>query len=129
MKPRADLDLASLVGFSRKARHLIGSQPPVAVCFMDDSGIRRLNRRFRGKDAATDVLSFPTRDIAISLETAARQAAALGHPLETEVKVLLLHALLHLAGHDHETDDGTMARKERILRRQLGLPPSLTERQ
>lgn len=128
MKPHAELDIGKLRGFTRRARQLMGSTPPVAVCFMDDASIRRLNRRYRGKDAPTDVLSFPTRDIAISLETAARQAEALGHPLETEVKVLLLHALLHLAGHDHENDDGTMARQERKLRRQLGLPLALTER-
>lgn len=128
MKPRAPLSIEGLGAFTRQARARMGGQPPVAVRFMDDDGIRRLNRRYRGKDSATDVLSFPTRDVAISLETAARQAQEFGHSVETEVKVLLLHALLHLAGHDHETDDGRMARRERELRLELGLPLALTER-
>ena len=101
--------------------------------------IRDLNRRFRRKNKATDVLSFPAAeafgkaaqiagDLAISLETAARQAEAFGHPLETEVKVLILHGILHLAGMDHEADTGEMARRESALRKRFELPAGLIQR-
>jgi probable rRNA maturation factor len=106
-----------------------------------DATVRDLNRRFRGKDEATDVLSFPAKplqntkpaervagDVAISVETARRQAAEQGHALATEIKVLILHGLLHLAGYDHETDAGKMQRRERKLRERLGLPQGLIER-
>ena len=102
-----------------------------------DAAIRKLNRQFRGKNKATDVLSFPAEgigaeeiagDLAISVTTARRQAVEQGHSLSTEIKVLILHGLLHLAGYDHETDDGQMARRERLLRGKLGLPQGLIER-
>jgi len=94
----------------------------LGVRFSGDREMRRVNRDFRGKDEATDVLSFPGEgehvgDILISVPTARRQAAAAGHPVERELKVLLLHGLLHCMGYDHETDDGTMERLERRLRR------------
>lgn len=110
----------------------------VSVLLTGDAHIRALNRQFRGKDKATDVLSFPAAspfsgghagDLAISLETALRQAAELGHTLQIEVKVLLLHGLLHLAGFDHEMDSGEMARREARLRKQLALPAGLIERE
>jgi probable rRNA maturation factor len=108
----------------------------VSVLLAGDNAIRTLNRTYRGKDKSTDVLSFLAADhgqgvagdLAISLETALRQADEHRHGLETEIKVLLLHGLLHLAGYDHETDNGTMRRKEVRLRRELGLPAALTER-
>ncbi len=95
-----------------------------------------MNLRFRGKDKPTDVLSFPALpedsgqggDLAISLDTASRQAADCGHTLETEVKVLILHGLLHLAGYDHERDRGQMRRRESLLRKQFALPAGLVER-
>lgn len=98
------------------------------VC--DDATIRTLNRRFRHKDAATDVLSFPDGtalpdgglylgDVAISLDTAGRQAAERGVPLVRELELLLLHAVIHLAGYDHESDAGEMERLEKALRREL----------
>ena len=99
--------------------------------------IRRLNRQFRGTNKATDVLSFPADplvqseekgDLAISVPTALRQARQQGHPLGIELKVLILHGLLHLAGFDHETDNGEMARRERLLRARLRLPEGLIER-
>jgi len=97
--------------------------------------MRRLNRRFRGENTATDVLSFPSADgagsagdVAISAEIAARNARHLGHSAADELKILVLHGMLHLAGYDHETDKGEMARKEAHLRRALGLPTALTER-
>ena len=98
--------------------------------------MRRLNAQFRGKDYATDVLSFPSPifvegyggDIAVSADIAARNARALGHSVAEEVKILVLHGVLHLAGYDHESDDGQMAEKELRLRRKLGLPAALIER-
>lgn len=93
-----------------------------------------LNRRYRHKNKPTDVLSFPSGvpgvagDIAISLEIADANAAEIGHSLATEVKVLILHGLLHLAGYDHETDTGEMLAREALLRRRLKLPVGLIER-
>lgn len=97
----------------------------LGVRFAGDREMRRVNREFRGKDKTTDVLSFPgdpedgghLGDILISVPTARRQAEAAGHPVERELKVLLLHGILHCMGYDHETDDGTMERLERKLRR------------
>ena len=96
--------------------------------------MQALNRRFRKKNKATDVLSFPSGapgaagDIAISLEIAAANAVELGHGLATEVKILILHGMLHLAGFDHEIDDGEMLAREVSLRRELELPVGLIER-
>lgn len=107
------------------------------VLITSNAKIRRLNREFRGKDNPTDVLSFPIApngmhqlagDIAISEEIARRNAKVLGHSLENELKVLLLHGLLHLAGHDHESDQGEMAALEQKLRAKLRLPTALIER-
>ena len=98
----------------------------IGVRFAGDRAVRRLNRDFRGKDKATDVLSFPggespegrhLGDIVISIPTAERQAASCGVALEDEVKRLLLHGVLHCLGHDHETDRGEMAKLEGRLRR------------
>jgi rRNA maturation RNase YbeY len=97
--------------------------------------MRALNRRHRAKDATTDVLSFPAGrvpdpeghrhlgDILISVPQAARQARAAGHPLDRELRLLLLHGYLHLLGYDHERDEGTMLRLQRRLARRL-LPRS-----
>ncbi len=98
--------------------------------------MRQLNAQFRGKDYATDVLSFPPPgfidgfggDIAISTDIAVRNARMLGHSAANEVKILILHGILHLAGYDHESDNGQMGAKERRLRRRLGLPAALIER-
>jgi probable rRNA maturation factor len=99
-----------------------------------DDELRRLNRDFRGKDSATDVLSFPSSsretlgDIAISADRAAEQAQSLGHAVDQEIRILMLHGVLHLLGLDHETDKGRMARMERRYRIELGLPAGLIER-
>ena len=95
--------------------------------------MRTLNRVWRGKDAPTDVLSFPggesgpapfLGDVAIDVPYAARQARRLGHSLRREVQVLLAHGILHLLGHDHETDDGTMfALQRRLVRKAFGPGP------
>lgn len=132
----ATLDAASLRSFVTRARHAIPLAGGVSVLLTGDAALRRLNREFRGKDKPTDVLSFPAfvpgdlpdtaGDIAISLDTAARYARCFGHSLQQEVKILLLHGLLHLAGYDHETDQGEMAAREEFLRRRFRLPRTLT---
>ncbi len=126
----------TLERFLRAAQAAVRLRGAVTVLLTTDTGIRRLNREFRGKDKATDVLSFPVPemaggeagDLAISVVTARKQAAARGHALRVELKVLMLHGLLHLAGYDHETDTGQMAKRERALRAKLRLPLGLIER-
>jgi probable rRNA maturation factor len=130
----------TLTRFLNEARAAVRLRGQVTVLLTSDVEIRRLNRQFRGKNKATDVLSFPALemvagvvsdlagDLAISVETARRQAHEQGHSLAIEIKVLMLHGLLHLAGYDHETDHGEMARRERLLRGRLGLPQGLIER-
>ena len=125
-----------LARFLRQAVAASGLDGEVGVLLTGDKGIRNLNRKYRRIDKATDVLSFPAPetaenlagDLVISLETALRQAEERSHSLEMEIKVLLLHGLLHLAGYDHEADNGTMHRKEARLRRELGLTAGLIER-
>lgn len=100
----------------------------VTCLIATDAELEKLNQKFRGKSYATDVLSFPPDDIAISFDRAAAQAAELGHAVEDELRILMLHGLLHLAGMDHETDDGAMKRTEARWRKRLGLPSGLIER-
>lgn len=100
----------------------------VTCLIASDAELRKLNQQFRGKDYAPDVLSFPPEDIAISFDRAAGQAAELGHAVEDELRILILHGLLHLAGMDHDTDKGAMARAEIRWRKRLGLPSGLIER-
>jgi probable rRNA maturation factor len=131
------LSAPALARFLRRARLATGLRGLVDVLLTNDTTLRRLNRDFRGKNKATDVLSFPAPpafadqhagDLAISLETAARQAATYRHPLVAEIKILLLHGLLHLTGLDHETDQGEMSARETLLRAELRLPSGLIER-
>lgn len=126
-----------LEAFLADAARVTRLKGSVSVMLAGDVEIRRLNREFRGKDKATDVLSFPAGnigrsraagDLAISVETAAREAERRGHSLDLELRVLLLHGVLHLAGYDHETDSGEMARKEDMLRKKLGLEHGLIAR-
>lgn len=142
--PQKNLRLPSaqtLARFLAAAQEAVRLKGEVTILLTTDAAIRGLNRRFRGKNKATDVLSFPAQgpdsgprsggiagDLAISVTTALGQAAGQGHSLSTEIKVLVLHGLLHLAGYDHETDNGQMAQRERKLRAQLGLPQGLIER-
>jgi probable rRNA maturation factor len=100
-------------------------QGEVALVLTGDRAVRTLNARYRGKDKATDVLSFPgpggevgLGDIVISVETAARNAKEYGRTLPQELDILALHGFLHVLGYDHETDDGEMERLEKRLRRQ-----------
>jgi probable rRNA maturation factor len=131
------LNKSGLARFVNRARSLVGLAAQVEVLLTSDAEVKRLNKAFRGKNKATDVLSFPAPaeftdqqagDLAVSLDTAARQAAEHGHTLRDEVRILLLHGLLHLAGEDHESDSGEMAAREALLRRQLRLPVGLIER-
>jgi probable rRNA maturation factor len=141
-----------------------GARGAMVVALIGDQAMRRLNRQFRDKDRATDVLSFPadppganvevrpsTRlrrpefiegrtskfelspgfrlgDVAIALGVAGRQARRFGHSLDTELRVLALHGLLHLLGYDHDTDQGEMGRVEERLRKRAGLPVGLISR-
>lgn len=108
---------------------LIGHDDASAtIAFISDRQSRELNRKFRGVDKPTDVLSFPADDggpnlgdVAISIETAQVQARQNRLTLEQEIAQLILHGLLHLSGYDHETDNGEMNRLELQLRRQLKL--------
>jgi len=129
----------ALAHFLAQAQAAVRLQGQVTVLLATDAVLRDLNARFRGKNKPTDVLSFPSTnaapgaekiagDLAISVETAQRQADERNHPLATEIKVLILHGLLHLAGYDHEIDDGRMRRRERVLRAKLRLPQGLIER-
>jgi probable rRNA maturation factor len=128
---------SALTRFLNRVRTIIGLRGQVDILLANDQTLRHLNKTFRGKNKPTDVLSFPAPsafagkhagDLAISLETAARQAATHGHPLPDEIKILILHGLLHLSGEDHETDNGEMAAREATLRRELHLPATLIER-
>jgi probable rRNA maturation factor len=147
---RADAALAlpALRLFLRRARKAVPVAGQVSVLLASDSTVKRLNAKFRGKNRPTDVISFhafqmPAQksgsprlplhppvagDLAISLEAAARQAQRFGHPVAVELKILMLHGLLHLAGYDHETDSGEMAAREEELRRRFRLPTTLIAR-
>ena len=123
--------------FVTRARRAAGVRAEVNVLVTSNDELLELNRRFRGKDQPTDVLSFPALpglkpqyagDIAISAEIAAHNARALGHTVAEEIKILVLHGMLHLRGYDHERDDGRMARREKKLRGDLRLPIGLIER-
>jgi probable rRNA maturation factor len=125
--------------FLRRAKRELGlEKSDVTVCLVTDKAMARLNREFRKKVGPTDVLSFPggerskasagrkreavsLGDIAIAPATARRYARKHGRPLAMELRVLILHGLLHLLGYDHETDHGEMDRIEQRLRRRFGL--------
>ena len=122
-----------LAGFLRRlAREWPArSADSLAVALVSDRKMREFNRRYRGMDSTTDVLSFPAEaddapsgerhlgDIVISVTTAAQQARQARHSLSRELKLLALHGYLHLLGYDHEVDDGSMVRLERRLARRL----------
>jgi probable rRNA maturation factor len=144
----AALALPALRLFLRRAQQAVPVAGQVFVLLASDIAIKRLNGKFRGKHRPTDVISFPALampaqkstsrqrpthppvagDLAISLDAASCQALRLGHPLISELKILMLHGLLHLAGYDHETDNGEMAAREEQLRRRFRLPSTLIAR-
>ncbi len=130
----SDTALAKFVAQASRASKLKGT---VNVLVTGSAELRSLNRRFRAKDQPTDVLSFPpgpgfvnglAGDIAISADIARQNARRLGHSAAQEIKILALHGVLHLVGYDHESDAGVMAAREAKLRRSLGLPLGLIER-
>lgn len=132
------LSSGGLDRFLLRARRAVGVRGKVNVLVTGRSAIRSLNRDFRKQNKATDVLSFPANsesgrskmagEIAICADIARQNATRLGHSPAEEVKILALHGLLHLAGFDHERDNGEMACKEEELRRRLRLPVALIER-
>ncbi len=133
----ADLTELALGRFLARARRAAGLKGTVNVLLKTSAEMKSLNRRFRGKDKPTDVLSFPAEpdagkqlagEIAISAEIASHNAHALGHSPAEEVKILVLHGVLHLRGYDHQCDNGQMARREKHMRAKLHLPLGLIER-
>lgn len=141
-KKIAGLNEGALERFVLRSRRAVRLRATVNVLVTSSAALRSLNRQFRSKNKATDVLSFPSGslgsqsrrraslagEVAISADIARQNSVRLGHPIAQEVKILALHGILHLAGFDHERDNGEMARKEATLRRALGLPAALIER-
>lgn len=146
---RIGLAVRPLSEFLERAQRELGfPEGGVTVRLISDSAMARLNRRYRNKSGPTDVLSFPAKvvrtrrslpprlrrsfagnsdyigDIALSPEMARRNARLYSRSLPEELRILVLHGLLHLAGFDHEVDEGQMERIERRLRRRLGLKTS-----
>jgi probable rRNA maturation factor len=134
----ATLDVSSIESFAETLRARVAGGRDFHCLITGDAELRLLNRTYRSKDYATDVLSFPASfpgdvgaylgDIAVSLARARAQARQYGHATEDEVRILMLHGLLHLKGMDHESDSGEMARAELRWRKKLGLPGGLIER-
>jgi probable rRNA maturation factor len=152
-RPTPSLDVVVTDGRGRRLagtgleRWLPGAAPRsarghVVVAVVSNRKMRELNRRYRGADYATDVLSFPAEppperasaagrllgDIVIARGRAERQARTFGHAVGVELRILALHGLIHLLGYDHETDHGRMQRVEERLRQRAGLPVGLTAR-
>jgi probable rRNA maturation factor len=124
-----------LRAFARRLERDVAKGRTFDCLVAGDEELRRLNREYRRKDYATDVLSFPSAgpgaflgDLAISSERAQEQAREFGHSTEDELRILMLHGVLHLLGYDHETDAGRMARVEKRWRSRFGLPTGLIER-
>jgi probable rRNA maturation factor len=131
----------SLDRFAKKLQASVARGRAFDCLITTDAELRRLNRDFRGKDKTTDVLSFPAApladgrrseqrlgDLAISFERAGAQAAVFGHKVDDEIRILMLHGVLHLMGMDHEADGGRMASAEKRWRARLALPAGLIER-
>ena len=130
-----EIDRDRAAALSRAVLDRIGRRDAVlTVTFIRDRAMRRLNRDYRGIDGPTDVLSFAYHegeeapacdetshigDVVISVETAGRYARELGLSFDREIELLVIHGALHLAGYDHETDDGEMSKLERKLRKEL----------
>jgi probable rRNA maturation factor len=131
---RVPVALHPLLQFYERVRRELGFAPEsVTIQLISDVTMARLNETYRKKHGTTDVLSFPANgprpkkgaeyigDIAISPETARRNARRFSRSLPAEMRILMLHGMIHLAGFDHETDHGEMDRLERRLRKRLGV--------
>jgi len=131
---RVPVAIHPLQQFYERVRRELGFAPEsVTIELISDETMARLNEKFRKKQGPTDVLSFPANgarpardaeyigDIAISPETARRNARRFSRSLPVEMRILILHGMIHLAGFDHETDRGEMDRLERRLRKRLGV--------
>jgi len=143
LNPQREVRVARppLESFLRHVKKELGcGKADVTVCLVSDAEMARMNKKFRKKKGPTDVLSFPAvgrpksvssrrrakggeflGDIAISPATARRYAKKNGRTLASELRVLILHGVLHLLGYDHETDRGKMDRVERKLRKRFRL--------
>ncbi len=131
---RVPISIRPLKQFHERVRLELGFAPEsVAIQLISDTSMARLNETYRKKHGPTDVLSFPANgdrpskgaeyigDIAISPETARRNARRFSRSLPAELRILILHGMIHLAGYDHESDHGEMDRLERRLRKRLGV--------
>ena len=131
---RVPVAIHPLQQFYERVRSQLGFAPEsVTIQLISDEAMAQLNETFRKKHGPTDVLSFPANgtrpargagyigDIAISPETARRNARRFSRSLPVEMRILILHGMIHLAGFDHETDRGEMDRLERRLRKRLGV--------
>lgn len=120
--------------FARQLTSEVSRGREFSCLLTDDRELHRLNRQFLSGDYPTDVLSFPSPgelsagEIAISVDRAREQAERFGHDVGEEIKILMLHGVLHLMGLDHDKDRGRMARLEKSWRTRLGLPSGLIER-
>jgi probable rRNA maturation factor len=135
--PARGISRRALREFADKLQFVITAGRAFGVLLADDAELQRLNRKFRKQDYATDVLSFPSGktgaagylgDVAVSLDRARAQATEHGHSPDDEIRILMLHGVLHLMGMDHENDDGRMARAEHKWRKHFALPDGLIER-
>jgi len=123
-----------LRAFASELREKVAGGAGFTCLLTDDKELERLNRMFFDKAYPTDVLSFPSGEpgalgeIAVSMQRASEQAGEFGHSQFDEVRILMLHGVLHLLGMDHEVDRGAMARTEKRWRQELGLPAGLIER-
>ncbi len=131
---RVPVAIHPLQQFYERVRRELGFAPEsVTIQLISDDTMARFNESFRNKHGPTDVLSFPANsarpahgaeyigDIAISPETARRNARRFSRSFPVEMRILILHGMIHLAGFDHETDHGEMDRLERRLRKRLGV--------
>jgi probable rRNA maturation factor len=133
--PARGLSRRALREFAKQLQQQVAGSRPFCCLITDDAELRRLNKQFRKKDYATDVLSFPPADpngslgdLAISWDRARSQAAEHDHAVDDEIRILMLHGVLHLTGMDHEKDGGEMARAEIRWRKRFNLPTGLIER-
>lgn len=140
---RRDVSASELQDFAQRAlRAMKLKHGGFGILITGSEQLKQLNRRFRGKNQPTDVLSFPAAsinhegdypfvhlgDIAISADIASENARRYAHSVADEIRILMLHGMLHLNGYDHESDHGEMGKREMELRRKLGLPLSLIQR-